>query len=165
MVLAGLEQVHIRALFSQTSAAVSLRSVALEVAGEVGGGPPASNVELCMCPANYRGDSCQVRSVGGTPPLRSVFPTPPSPTGYHPPSSPAFLPWAGPLHCPLYRCWALCAHSHSVSLHRPVRPGLGHRSASPTTWWGGAHLSQGIRVASGALPSCLAGSGPGPLQV
>lgn len=59
MVLAGLEQLHIRALFSQTSSAVSLRRVALEVAGEVGGGPPASNVELCMCPANYRGDSCQ----------------------------------------------------------------------------------------------------------
>eukprot|EP00071_Canis_lupus_P016568 XP_005642475.2 laminin subunit alpha-5-like [Canis lupus familiaris] len=54
MVLAGLEQLHIRALFSQTSSAVSLRRVALEVAGEVGGGPPASNVELCMCPANYR---------------------------------------------------------------------------------------------------------------
>ncbi|XP_039092940.1 laminin subunit alpha-5 isoform X4 [Hyaena hyaena] len=59
MVLAGLEQLHIRALFSQTSSAVSLRRVALEVAGEVGGGPPASNVELCMCPANYLGDSCQ----------------------------------------------------------------------------------------------------------
>ncbi|KAB0404612.1 hypothetical protein E2I00_017059 [Balaenoptera physalus] len=59
MVLAGLEQLHIRALFSQTSSAVSLRRVALEVASEVGGGPPASNVELCMCPANYRGDSCQ----------------------------------------------------------------------------------------------------------
>lgn len=67
MVLAGLEQVHIRALFPQTSAAVSLRSVALEVAGEVGGGPPASNVELCMCPANYRGDSCQVRWGGRAP--------------------------------------------------------------------------------------------------
>ena len=61
MVLAGLEELHIRALFSQTSSAVSLRRVALEVAGEAGGGPPASNVESCMCPANYLGDSCQVR--------------------------------------------------------------------------------------------------------
>lgn len=61
MVLAGLEQLHIRALFSQASSAISLRRVALEVASEMGGGPPASNVELCMCPANYRGDSCQVR--------------------------------------------------------------------------------------------------------
>lgn len=60
MVLAGLEQLQIRALFSQISSAVSLRRVALEVATAVGGGPPASNVELCMCPASYRGDSCQV---------------------------------------------------------------------------------------------------------
>lgn len=59
MVLAGLEQLQIRALFSQTSSTVSLRRVVLEVASEAGGGPPASNVELCMCPANYRGDSCQ----------------------------------------------------------------------------------------------------------
>lgn len=67
MVLAGLEQLHIRALFSQTSSAISLRRVALEVASEVGGGPPASNVELCMCPANYHGDSCQVRWRGQAP--------------------------------------------------------------------------------------------------
>ncbi|XP_058535288.1 laminin subunit alpha-5 [Ochotona princeps] len=59
MVLAGLEQLQIRALFSQIASAVSLRRVALEVAAAVGGGPPASNVELCMCPASYRGDSCQ----------------------------------------------------------------------------------------------------------
>lgn len=65
MVLAGLEQLQIRALFSQTSASVSLRRVALEVASEAGRGPPASNVELCMCPANYRGDSCQVKSGQG----------------------------------------------------------------------------------------------------
>lgn len=65
MVLAGLEQLQIRALFSQTSATVSLRRVALEVASEAGRGPPASNVELCMCPANYRGDSCQVKSGQG----------------------------------------------------------------------------------------------------
>ncbi|XP_058990727.1 laminin subunit alpha-5 isoform X1 [Mustela lutreola] len=73
MVLAGLEQVHIRALFSQTSAAVSLRSVALEVAGEVGGGPPASNVELCMCPANYRGDSCQECAPGYYRDIKGLF--------------------------------------------------------------------------------------------
>lgn len=64
MVLAGLEQLHIRALFSKISSTVSLRRVALEVAGEVGRGPPASNVELCMCPANYLGDSCQVQQQG-----------------------------------------------------------------------------------------------------
>ena len=65
MVLAGMEQLQIRALFSQTSATISLRRVALEVASEAGRGPPASNVELCMCPANYRGDSCQVKSGQG----------------------------------------------------------------------------------------------------
>ncbi|KAM5305915.1 laminin subunit alpha-5 [Glossophaga mutica] len=59
VVLAGLQQLRIRALFAKVSSAVSLRRVALEVAGEVGGGPPASNVELCMCPASYLGASCQ----------------------------------------------------------------------------------------------------------
>ncbi|XP_058143271.1 laminin subunit alpha-5 isoform X3 [Dasypus novemcinctus] len=59
MVLAGLEQLQIRALFSQLSSSVSLHRVALEVAGEGAEGPLASSVELCMCPANYRGDSCQ----------------------------------------------------------------------------------------------------------
>ncbi|XP_066240429.1 laminin subunit alpha-5 isoform X1 [Saccopteryx leptura] len=59
MVLAGLQQLQIRAPFSKISSAISLRRVALEVASEMGRGPPASNVELCMCPANYLGDSCQ----------------------------------------------------------------------------------------------------------
>ncbi|XP_058418334.1 laminin subunit alpha-5 [Diceros bicornis minor] len=73
MVLAGLEQLQIRALFSQISSAVSLRRVALEVAGEVGGGPPASNVELCMCPANYRGDSCQECAPGYYRDIKGLF--------------------------------------------------------------------------------------------
>ncbi|XP_030896382.1 laminin subunit alpha-5 [Leptonychotes weddellii] len=73
MVLASLERLHIHALFSQTSSAVSLRSVGLEVAGEVGGGPPASNVELCMCPANYRGDSCQECAPGYYRDIKGLF--------------------------------------------------------------------------------------------
>lgn len=73
MVLAGLEQLHVRALFSQTSSAVSLRRVALEVASEVGGGPPASNVELCMCPASYRGDSCQECAPGHYRDVKGLF--------------------------------------------------------------------------------------------
>ncbi|XP_053429462.1 laminin subunit alpha-5 isoform X2 [Nycticebus coucang] len=73
MVLAGLEQLQIRALFSQISSAVSLRRVALEVAGELGGGPPASNVELCMCPANYRGDSCQECAPGYYRDIKGLF--------------------------------------------------------------------------------------------
>ncbi|OXB67886.1 hypothetical protein ASZ78_005568 [Callipepla squamata] len=59
MVLANLEQLQIRALFSQLSSSVSLRRVALEVATDTDTGVPASNVELCFCPANYLGDSCQ----------------------------------------------------------------------------------------------------------
>lgn len=131
MVLAGLEQLHIRALFSQTSSAVSLRRVALEVAGEVGGGPPASNVELCMCPANYRGDSCQVRRRAWAPP---ALPTSPPPAGHCRPRCPAFLPRAGlthlPPHCHLCPCPALCAHGFpgpftAPSTRRPVHRGRG----------------------------------------
>uniref|UniRef100_A0A8C4W263 Laminin subunit alpha-5 n=1 Tax=Gopherus evgoodei TaxID=1825980 RepID=A0A8C4W263_9SAUR len=59
MVLANLEQLQIRALFSQLASSVYLRQVVLETVTEISGGIRASNVELCMCPANYRGDSCQ----------------------------------------------------------------------------------------------------------
>ncbi|XP_029467612.1 laminin subunit alpha-5 isoform X2 [Rhinatrema bivittatum] len=59
MVLSKLQQLHIRALNAQSSSSVSLRRVVLEVASETGLGHKASNMELCMCPANYRGDSCQ----------------------------------------------------------------------------------------------------------
>uniref|UniRef100_A0A8C0F1H4 Laminin subunit alpha-5 n=1 Tax=Bubo bubo TaxID=30461 RepID=A0A8C0F1H4_BUBBB len=59
MVLANLEQLQIRALFSQLSSSVSLRRVVLEMATDTAAGIRASNVELCFCPANYQGDSCQ----------------------------------------------------------------------------------------------------------
>uniref|UniRef100_A0A8B9SV76 Laminin subunit alpha 5 n=1 Tax=Anas platyrhynchos TaxID=8839 RepID=A0A8B9SV76_ANAPL len=59
MVLANLEQLQIRALFSQLSSSVSLRRVVLEIATDTATGIQASNVELCFCPANYQGDSCQ----------------------------------------------------------------------------------------------------------
>ncbi|XP_069099253.1 laminin subunit alpha-5 isoform X1 [Pleurodeles waltl] len=61
MVLANLEQLQIRALNSQPSSLVSLRKVVLEIAVEINevSVSPARDVELCMCPANYRGDSCQ----------------------------------------------------------------------------------------------------------
>lgn len=64
MVLANLEQLQIRALFSQLSSSVSLRRVVLEMATDTATGVRASNVELCFCPANYQGDSCQVRGKG-----------------------------------------------------------------------------------------------------
>uniref|UniRef100_A0A8C4TQL5 Laminin subunit alpha 5 n=1 Tax=Falco tinnunculus TaxID=100819 RepID=A0A8C4TQL5_FALTI len=59
MVLANLEQLQIRALFSQLSSSVSLRRVVLEMTTDTATGIRASNVELCFCPANYQGDSCQ----------------------------------------------------------------------------------------------------------
>ncbi|XP_068120602.1 laminin subunit alpha-5 [Hyperolius riggenbachi] len=59
MVLANLEQLQIRALNSQSSTMVSLRHVVLEIGQDSSTGVRANNVELCMCPANYRGDSCQ----------------------------------------------------------------------------------------------------------
>ncbi|KAM4691986.1 laminin subunit alpha-5 [Rhinophrynus dorsalis] len=59
MVLANLEHLQIRALNSQSSSSVSLRRVVLEIGHEGSGVLRATNVELCMCPANYRGDSCQ----------------------------------------------------------------------------------------------------------
>lgn len=118
MVLAGLQQLQIRALFSKFARAVSLGRVALEVASKMGGGPLASNVELCMCPANYLGDSCQVRWGGaGTvslPPPHAHLPSPKStlafhphwchqpfspPTGCHPPSTPTFPLQVEPAAC------------------------------------------------------------------
>ncbi|XP_039591850.1 laminin subunit alpha-5 isoform X1 [Polypterus senegalus] len=59
MVLVSLEMLQIRALHSQSSLAVSLVEVVLEGATDTFGGKAVSNVEICMCPANYRGDSCQ----------------------------------------------------------------------------------------------------------
>ncbi|XP_055747285.1 laminin subunit alpha-5-like [Salvelinus fontinalis] len=59
MVLVGLESLQIRALHSQSAHTVSLRGVVLEGAQTLPTGRHANNVELCLCPANYRGDSCQ----------------------------------------------------------------------------------------------------------
>ncbi|OCT62438.1 laminin subunit alpha-5 isoform X2 [Xenopus laevis] len=59
MVLANLDQLLIRALNSQSSSSVSLRRVVLDIGQESSVGVRSPEVELCMCPANYRGDSCQ----------------------------------------------------------------------------------------------------------
>lgn len=61
MVLVGLESLQIRALHSQSAQSVSLRGAVLEGAESLPVGRHANNVEICMCPANYLGDSCQVR--------------------------------------------------------------------------------------------------------
>lgn len=62
MVLVGLESLQIRALHSQSAHSVSLRGAVLEGAEMLPTGRHANNVEICMCPANYLGDSCQVKS-------------------------------------------------------------------------------------------------------
>lgn len=69
MVLAGLEQLRIRALFAAVSSSVALRRVALQVAsaGAGAGASLASTVEQCLCPASYRGASCQVRALQNVP--------------------------------------------------------------------------------------------------
>ncbi|XP_072098440.1 laminin subunit alpha-5 isoform X1 [Mobula birostris] len=59
MVLASLGDLQIRALHSQLAKLVTLRNVILEQASDFGDGDAASNVEICLCPANYVGDSCQ----------------------------------------------------------------------------------------------------------
>nr|XP_014344203.1 PREDICTED: laminin subunit alpha-5 [Latimeria chalumnae] len=59
MVLANLQELQIRALHSQSAKSVSLGRVSLEVATDTAMGVSTSYVEICMCPANYRGDSCQ----------------------------------------------------------------------------------------------------------
>ncbi|KAM8862639.1 laminin subunit alpha-5 isoform 2-T2 [Spinachia spinachia] len=59
MVLVGLESLQIRAIHSQSAHSVSLRGAVLEAAEKLPAGRHANNVEICMCPANYMGDSCQ----------------------------------------------------------------------------------------------------------
>lgn len=66
MVLVGLESLQIRALHSQSAQSVSLRGAVLEGAESLPVGRHANNVEICLCPANYLGDSCQVRDGFGS---------------------------------------------------------------------------------------------------
>ncbi|KAM6455807.1 laminin subunit alpha-5 isoform 2-T2 [Liasis olivaceus] len=73
MVLADLEQLQIRALFSPISSSVSLHRVILERTTETGGSIQARSVELCLCPANYRGDSCQECAPGYYRDIKGLF--------------------------------------------------------------------------------------------
>ncbi|XP_061781861.1 laminin subunit alpha-5 isoform X2 [Nerophis lumbriciformis] len=59
MVLVALDSLQIRALHSQSAHSASLRGAVLEGAQSLPAGRHANNVEICMCPANYLGDSCQ----------------------------------------------------------------------------------------------------------
>ncbi|XP_053089113.1 laminin subunit alpha-3 isoform X2 [Pangasianodon hypophthalmus] len=58
-VLARLEAVWIRALYFTHTQRLSVGEVGLEEASRVGTGAPAGTVEVCSCPPEYSGDSCQ----------------------------------------------------------------------------------------------------------
>lgn len=62
MVLAGLVGLRIQALYYTQSQRLSLGEVGLEGATNTGTGGPGNTVEECSCPAQYTGDSCEVRS-------------------------------------------------------------------------------------------------------
>ncbi|XP_013886048.1 laminin subunit alpha-5 [Austrofundulus limnaeus] len=64
MVLVDLESLQVRALHSQSAHSVSLRGAVLEGAENLPTGRHANNVEICTCPANYHGDSCQTCAPG-----------------------------------------------------------------------------------------------------
>ncbi|XP_049339127.1 laminin subunit alpha-3 isoform X9 [Astyanax mexicanus] len=63
-VLSRLEAVWIRALYFSQSQRLSIGEVGMEVASPTGRGGPASTVEVCSCPPQYTGDSCQRCSRG-----------------------------------------------------------------------------------------------------
>ncbi|XP_061694545.1 laminin subunit alpha-3 isoform X3 [Syngnathoides biaculeatus] len=58
-VLAGLAHLRIRALYYTRSQRLSLGQVGLEEAADAGTGGPANTVEVCSCPPEYAGDSCE----------------------------------------------------------------------------------------------------------
>ncbi|KAM9349369.1 laminin subunit alpha-3-like [Symphorus nematophorus] len=59
MVLAGLVGLRIRALYFTQTQRLSLGEVGLEGATDAGTGGPGNTVELCSCPPEYTGDSCE----------------------------------------------------------------------------------------------------------
>ncbi|XP_043543539.1 laminin subunit alpha-3-like [Chiloscyllium plagiosum] len=64
LLLSNLEELHIRALYYSQTQRLSLGQVQLEEASVSGTGNPATNVEVCSCPPNYLGDSCQKCAIG-----------------------------------------------------------------------------------------------------
>lgn len=60
MVLSRLQGVHLRGLYFTETQRLTLSGVGLEEASETGSGRQAQNVEMCACPSDYTGDSCQV---------------------------------------------------------------------------------------------------------
>ncbi|XP_048384559.1 laminin subunit alpha-3 [Stegostoma tigrinum] len=64
LLLSNLEELHIRALYYSQTQRLSLGQVQLEEASVSGTGNPATDVEVCSCPPNYLGDSCQKCAIG-----------------------------------------------------------------------------------------------------
>lgn len=59
-VLSRLQGVHLRGLYFTETQRLTLSGVGLEEASEAGSGRRAKSVEMCACPPDYTGDSCQV---------------------------------------------------------------------------------------------------------
>ena len=59
-VLSRLQGVHLRGLYFTETQRLTLSGVGLEEASETGSGRRAQSVEICACPPDYTGDSCQV---------------------------------------------------------------------------------------------------------
>ncbi|KAK2509506.1 hypothetical protein MC885_005672 [Smutsia gigantea] len=58
-VLSRLEGVRLRGLYFTETQRLTLSGVGLEEASDTGSGRRAQNVEMCACPPDYTGDSCQ----------------------------------------------------------------------------------------------------------
>ncbi|XP_036060854.1 LOW QUALITY PROTEIN: laminin subunit alpha-3 [Onychomys torridus] len=58
-VLSQLEGLYIRGLYFTETQRLTLGEVGLEEASNTGSGPRAHLVEMCVCPPDYTGDSCQ----------------------------------------------------------------------------------------------------------
>uniref|UniRef100_F7CRB3 Laminin subunit alpha-3 n=1 Tax=Monodelphis domestica TaxID=13616 RepID=F7CRB3_MONDO len=64
MVLSRLDGLHIRGLYFTETQRLTLGEVGLEEVTNTGSGSIAYNVEICSCPPDYAGDSCQGCSPG-----------------------------------------------------------------------------------------------------
>lgn len=71
-ILSRLAGLHIRALYFTETQRLTLGEVGLEEATSHGSGSVALSVEMCACPPQYTGDSCQVGTFH-TVPLSPVF--------------------------------------------------------------------------------------------
>ncbi|KAK3796923.1 hypothetical protein RRG08_032228 [Elysia crispata] len=73
MILLNLESLVIRASYFTRMEEIRLSKVTLQVATEEGQGQLAESVEMCDCPSNYMGDSCEVCAPGNYRPLTSTY--------------------------------------------------------------------------------------------